>query len=518
MSRPAHSIVLRELSFTWPDGSPALDRVSGAFGRGRSGLIGANGAGKSTLLRLIVGELAPTSGSITRPSLVAYLPQRITTLPGASVADLLGVSGIRSAIRAIEQGSVSSSHFDTIGDDWDVETRAIADLSSLGLPHDLDRSVSTLSGGEVMLTAITGVRLRNADAVLLDEPTNNLDGKARRQLYELIEQWRGPLIVASHDLALLERMDETVELRSAAMRSFSGPYSAFRAHVDAEQEAARQALAAVEQRLKQERRERIKAEERIAHSERQSRKDRANRKYVPAAINDRRNSAEKSQGAKRQSAGAREEAARAAVDLAQRSLRDDDSVRVDLPDPMVPRSRRLAELPSADGRSVIIQGPERIALTGANGSGKTTLLHLVMPTLSVSFGYLPQRLALDDDATVLELVRSRAPGLSTGEVRNRLARLMIRGAMVDRTVGSLSGGERLRVALAQLVLADPPPDLLILDEPTNDLDIATVDQFVEALAAFRGGLLVVSHDGAFLDRLNLDATLHLDAGGRLSPC
>ena len=503
------SVVLDDLSFEWPDGTPVLSHVDGALGSRRTGLVGANGAGKSTLLRLVAGQLRPTSGRVVVTGLVDHLPQDVTR-GSRTTADLLGITEVRHALRAIEGGSVDPAWFDVVGDRWDVEERAVAGLASLGLPTDLDRPVPSLSGGEAVLVALAGVRLRGADVALLDEPTNNLDRAGREQVYDVVRGWRGTLVVVSHDVELLDLMDATVELRDSTLTSFGGGWSAFRAWTEAQQDNARQALRTAEEELRRQRRERAKAEERFAHSERKGRTDRANRTFVPAAIDARRNAAEKSQGSRRAAADGRVDRARAVVAEAGRAVRDDDLLRIDLPDPQVPSGRRVLELLD-EGGSVrdLLVGPERVALVGRNGVGKTRMLARSLPAAPVPVGHLPQRLDLDDDATVLDLVRSAVPDLPLPELRNRLARLLVRGAMVERSVRTLSGGERLRVALARVVLADPPPDLLVLDEPTNDLDLDGVDQLVAALRAWRGALLVVSHDERFLERLGLDRVVRL---------
>lgn len=531
MSHPAPlhaSVILDRLTFTWPDGTTAIDAVSGAFGSGRTGLVGRNGAGKSTLLRLMAGELAPTSGFVTASGEVAYLPQQLTLDVDRRVAELLGVSAALDAVRAITAGDVDPAHFDAVGDDWDIEARAEAALAEAGLaPEFLDRRVGELSGGEAVLVAIAGIRLRRAPITLLDEPTNNLDRDARAKLAAMVQAWKGTLIVVSHDLSLLELMDETAELYGRTLSVFGGPYSEWRAWLDAEQDAARQAEATAAQTLRKEKRQRIEAEVKLAHRARTAKKAEIEKRVPKIVAHGRKMAAEVSAGKLRIEVGAKEEAARSVLDEAGRRVRSDASMKIELPDPQVSRSRRIATI-AEEERAWVIQGPERVALIGRNGAGKTTLLERLVADArpfegglhaeahTDLIGYLPQRVdGLDEHRSVFENIAAAAPHVPEKELRNRLARFLIRGATAERPVAALSGGERFRVALAKLLLADPAPHLVMLDEPTNNLDLDTVDQLVEALRAYRGAVLVVSHDDAFLRRLDLDLTLEIDGDGRL---
>ncbi|MFF0488029.1 ABC-F family ATP-binding cassette domain-containing protein [Nocardia sp. NPDC004068] len=521
-------ITLRDLTFEWPDGTVALSGLNGVFTTGTTGLVGRNGAGKSTLLKLIAGLLTPTSGRVEVAGEVGYLPQTLTLGRDATLADLLGIAGTLSALRAIEAGDTDERHFETVGDDWDIEARADEALHEIGFAAtDLDRGVGEISGGQAVLAAIIGLRVRRTPITLLDEPTNNLDRATRAQLTAFVDDWPGTLIVVSHDLELLEHTDATAELHAAELEVFGGPYSAWKRHFDERQAAAVQAARTAEQTLRTEKRQRIEAETKLARRERTARATQQHGGIPRILAGNRASRAQNSAGALRTGLDAKVRSAQQILDDAESRVRREEHIHLDLPDPEVPRGRRIAEL--RDGDSVfVIQGPERVALAGPNGSGKSSLIETLLGTrtsvpgratgtlLTDRVGYLPQRLdGLDEHAGAVDNVRAVAPAIPPAAIRNQLARLLLRGDSVDRPVSTLSGGERFRVCLARLLLADPPAQVLILDEPTNNLDIASVDRLVEALADYRGAILVVSHDHPFLTRLGIDTVLELGGDGHL---
>ena len=529
------SITLSSLTLEWTDGTVALSDLSATFAPGRTGLVGDNGAGKSALLRVIAGLIPPTSGSVSVTGEVGYLPQSLTRSQDATLADLLGITAKLRALEAILAGETDPDLYDVLGDDWDIEARAAETLASLGLGgSSLDRRVGEVSGGEAMLVAIAGLRLRGFPITLLDEPTNNLDREARARVREMVRTWKGTLVVVSHDLDLLEEMDATAELRAGSLTVFGGPFSAWREYLDGQQAAAVQARRAADQAVRVEQRQRVEAESKLAQRARGAATKRANRAAAKIVMNGWADSAEKSAAKLRNGHEARLEAAREKAAAAADRVRSEEHVSLLLPDPDVPNSRRLAVLVGRDGREHVIQGPERVVIVGPNGVGKSTLLQRLVgqdvtdPAVDSDFsasgrletprfGYLPQRLdGLDEEASAVEAIYDAAPEMAQGMIRNQLGRLLLRGDSVFRPVSTLSGGERFRVSLARLLLATPPAQLLVLDEPTNNLDVATVTHLVEALATYRGGLLLVSHDDAFIRRLEPTRVLALDADGVLT--
>ncbi|WP_406254163.1 ABC-F family ATP-binding cassette domain-containing protein [Streptomyces chartreusis] len=524
------SISCTSLSFVWPDGTAVFEGLDVAFGPGRTGLVGVNGSGKSTLLKLVAGELTPVDGVVRVAGEVGYLPQNVTLDTALKVDEALGIADKRAALHAIEAGDVAEEHFETVGDDWDVEERALATLGELGLGHvELDRTIGEVSGGESVLLRLAALLLRRPDVLLLDEPTNNLDLYARRRLYAAVESWPGVMVVVSHDRELLDLVDQIADLRSGEIAWYGGNYSAYEEALATEQEAAERMVRVAEADLKKQKRELVDAQVKLARRKRYGQKMWDQKREPKIVMGARKRAAQESAGMHRIMHEEKLAEAKERLDDAVEAVRDDDEIRVDLPYTAVPPGRgvlTLRDLELVYGARVAggldLHGPERIALIGRNGSGKTTLLRTVAgelepvageATVHVPLRFLPQRLdVLDDELSVAENVARFAPGATNNRIRARLARFLFRGARADQLAATLSGGERFRAALAALMLAEPAPQLLMLDEPTNNLDMASVRQLTTALESYEGALIVASHDLPFLESIGITRWLMVEEG------
>ncbi|MEW1640455.1 ABC-F family ATP-binding cassette domain-containing protein [Streptomyces sp. NPDC091219] len=521
------SVTCTSLSFAWPDGTSVFEDLDVAFGPGRTGLVGVNGSGKSTLLKLIARQLVPADGTLRIAGEVGYLPQSVTLDTALRVDETLGIAARRAALHAIEAGDASEEHFETLGDDWDVEERALATLGELGLGHiDLDRTIGEVSGGESVLLRLAALLLDRPDVLLLDEPTNNLDLYARKRLYTAVASWPGVMIVVSHDRELLDLVDQIADLRAGEITWYGGNFSAYEEALSTEQDAAERMVRVAEADFRKQKRELSDAQVKLARRRKYGQKMFEQKREPKIVMGARRRAAQESAGKHRILHEERLADAKERLDEAVEAVRDDDEIRVDLPYTAVPPGRQvltLMDLELAHGAragGLDLRGPERIALIGRNGAGKTTLLRTIAGELEpvageavahVPLRFLPQRLdVLDDGLSVAENVARFAPGATNNRVRARLARFLFRGARADQQAATLSGGERFRAALAALMLAEPAPQLLMLDEPTNNLDMASVRQLTSALESYEGALVVASHDLPFLESIGITRWLLLD--------
>lgn len=527
MSTRSFPVAVSDLHFAWPDGTPVFAGLSFAVGMGKVGVVGRNGSGKSTLLRLLSGRLRPDRGSIRCAGSLGYLPQDLTLRVGARVDELLRIDGIRRALAAVEAGDVSESVLATIGDAWDIEERACALLERLGLEVGLDRRIGEISGGEAVLLGLAAELLQEPGVLLLDEPTNNLDRSGRSRLDEAVRSFRGTLIVVSHDERLLDQVDQIGELRDGEIAWYGGNLAAYQEALAVEQEAAERVVRVAEADVRRQRRELTAAHIKLDRRKRYGQKMWDTKREPKVVMGARKREAQVSAGKHRVMHEEHLASARERLAEAEGGVRDDAPIRIDLPGTELPEGRVVLRLEDVELRNgacgaLEVRGRERIALTGVNGSGKSTLLHTIagrvapiagMCDVRVPVRLLPQRIdILDDDLSVVENVARFAPASDENQRRARLARFHFRGRAAEQLVSTLSGGERFRAAMAALLLAEPAPQLLMLDEPTNNLDLASIDQLVSALAGFRGAMLVASHDEAFLRRLDITRRVAMAPG------
>lgn len=527
------SLTLQSVSYQLPDGSLLFDDLDAVFDAGPTGLVGRNGIGKSLLARILAGELAPSAGRCLRTGSVHYLAQRISPQPHESVADLLGVRAALDALQRIEAGSSRAEDFDALAERWDLRQRVAQELTGLGF-DDLrtDLPATRLSGGEAARVALAGAFLSGADFLILDEPSNHLDRHHRALLMQRLRSWSGGLIVVSHDRALLETMAVIVELSSLGLQRYGGGYGFYAQASARQREQAQQRL----DQLKAERRreERALAEQRERQQRRQARGQRqaAEANQAPILLGRQRERSEATGGRQQLRQQQAREALSQRVREASRQIDEQSSIVLMSPQRSSASPERIAllsaaQLPHLRGEITLsLRRGQRIGLVGANGSGKSTLLRLLAGDIGPDGGtrelfvrsaLLDQRLSLLDPQRSL-LQQMNVANADEGVLRSRLALLGLDAGRVSLPTRLLSGGERIKAALALALYTEEPAGLLLLDEPDNHLDLASLQALETMLCQYDGTLVVVSHDMIFLDNLRLTHRLQPDADGwSLSP-
>jgi len=522
-------VTLDRVAARTPDGHTLFSDLSLALGRERTGVVGRNGVGKTTLLRLIAGLTAPAEGAVLHGGRIGFLEQAVGPPEDTTVAEALGVAGGLAIVAGVLAGEGSAD--DLAEADWTLEDRIATALAEVGLSGlDTARLSGSLSGGEQTRLGLAALLLDQPDLLVLDEPTNHLDREGRAIVAGVLERWKGGAIVVSHDRGLLRRMDRIVELSSLGAATYGGGYDLYADRKAVERAAAGHRLEAAEREAGRVAREAQRAVEKKARRDKAGRAFAARKSEPKILLGAMAERAENSGARENRLAERRAAAAGAVLSEARERVEPVRTLAIPLPTTGLAAGRTVLALDAAtwdapDGRRIVgsvslkLTGPERVAVTGPNGAGKTTLLRLMAGDLEPTGGqierpasaaFLDQGTALlRPEETLIEAYRRLNPEGTSHQAQAALARFLFRNTAARRVVGTLSGGERLRAALACVMTGARPPQLLILDEPTNHLDLDSIAAVETALAAWDGALVVVSHDADFLAAVNVGRTLTL---------
>lgn len=532
-------ILIQGMSFNLSTGQALFTKLNLALTKHKIGIVGKNGVGKSTLLKLIAGELHSSAGSIQINGNLFYVQQNPIICAQTTVAKILGYETKLKALYSIEQGSTDPDDFAILNDDWLILDKLQKLLIPFGLAHlSPETTLQTLSGGELTRLFLVQAFSSNADFILLDEPTNHLDIQARTALYHAIQTSTSGIIVASHDRALLNLMDEIVEISSLGVSSFGGNYDTYKTQKDSLTEARQSQFLEAKQSLEKAKRSVQLTKEKHEQRQSQGKALRARGDQPKMLLDAMANRSTAMQGSLTIRHNKMLNNANQKLHLAKEQLEMIEEIYVALPNTHVPNGKVILTVENLyfayPGKNTLInnfnlylQGAKRFALTGNNGSGKTTLIKLILSQANLlqdrlypsdgkiylgteRVSYLDQHASqLHAELSILENFMRLNVNATENEAYQALASFLFKNTAALKLVKHLSGGEKLRALLACTLLSQQPPQLLILDEPTNHLDIHSLKSIESALKNYQGAMIVVSHDQVFLAAIGVEAIFEL---------
>lgn len=542
------SISIQQISYIHPDKEVLFSDLNFAISKGQKlGLVSNNGCGKSTLLQIIAGQLSPSSGVIVRLDDLYYIPQHFGQYDSLTIAQALQIERKQQALHAILSGDASNENFVILDDDWNIEERSIAALDLWGLGQfTLSYPMNLLSGGEKTRVFLAGMDIHHPSVVLMDEPTNHLDSSGRQRLYDWVEKYRSTLLVVSHDRTLLNLLPEICELEKHQINYYGGNYEFYKEQKTLMQEALQQRIEEKEKALRIARKVARETAER--RDKQNVRGEKSNiKKGVPRIVLNalqgksekstskltgvHQEKAEKLTNERNQLRGSLSPTAALKTDFNSSSLHTgkilvtakeinfsyhSNSVNNDIQENSISK-QQLWQAPV----SFQLKSGDRLRIEGANGSGKTTLLKLITGQLQpqegtltrtdFSYVYLNQEYSIIDDRnSILEQAYAfNSRNLPEHEIKIILNRYLFPASEWDKSCRKLSGGEKMRLAFCCLMISNNTPDMFILDEPTNNLDIQSIEIITATIKNYAGTVIAISHDNYFIQEIGVEQCILL---------
>lgn len=525
------SIIIKDLSYTHTDKEVLFSNLNLIINSGeKTALTGNNGCGKSTLMRILAGEASPGAGSVHCSGHLYYVPQHFGQYDGRTVAQVLGIDRKLTALHAILNGDAAEEHFARLDDDWNIEERTQAVLHAWHLNGiSLLRPLEGLSGGEKTRLFLAGMELKEPDTLLLDEPTNHLDTAGRKRLYDFVHRTSATVLVISHDRTLLNLLPAICELSRNGLACYGGNYDFYKEQKEVHRNALQQQLEEKEKALRLARKTAREMEERKARQNTRGEKASIKKGIPRILLGGLKNHAENSSSKLSNVHAEKTDKIQQEITNLKGSLPQTNKLKTDFNASALHTGKILVtaqninfHYPDSNTNlwtiplSFQLRSGNRFCIKGDNGSGKTTLLRLITGELTPTGGtieradftyvYLDQEYSLiQNEYTVSEQAEAfNLRHLPEHEIKTVLNRYLFPQDVWNKPYGKLSGGEKMRLAFCCLMIADNTPDLFILDEPTNNLDIESIEIITATIRNYQGTVLAVSHDRDFLKETGIE--------------
>jgi len=527
-------LILHNISYKHLNSDVLFDNISFTVNHHEKiALIGNNGVGKSTLLKIIAGELPPSGGELRVGSDPYYIPQIFGQYNHLTIAEALRINEKLTALKEILDGNVTEENLNTLNDDWTIEERCNNALQYWQLADlDLEQKIETLSGGQKTKVFLAGISIHEPELVLLDEPSNHLDKTARELLYNFITATSGSLIVVSHDRKLLNLLDTVFELSKSGITAYGGNYNFYTEQKQVENNALKQDLQSKEKALKKAKEKERETLERQQKLDARGKKKQEKSGVARIMMNTLRNNAENSSSKLKSVHVEKIDGISKELRDLRSALPDIDQMKFGFENSVLHKGKILFKANDINygykecllwekDLNIEITSGERIALKGSNGSGKTTLIKIILGEIKPKHGtiynsqnksvYIDQDYSLiNNELKVYEQAQHfNTSGLEEHEIKMRLNRFLFSNEYWDKLCKTLSGGEKMRLMLCCLTISNESPDIIILDEPTNNLDIQNIEILTAAINQYNGTLIVVSHDDLFLEQISIQKNISL---------
>ncbi|GET25525.1 ABC-F family ATP-binding cassette domain-containing protein [Prolixibacter sp. NT017] len=527
-------LYLQSISYIHPNKDLLFENISFSINSlEKIALIGNNGVGKSTLLKIIAGNLQASEGQFKVETEPYYIPQIFGQFNHLTIAQALGVEKKVTAFREILNGNVSEENYALLNDDWTVEDRCNQALEYWQLNNlDLDQKMESLSGGQKTKVFLAGISIHQPELVLMDEPSNHLDIIGRQLLYDFIQSSKCAMIIVSHDRKLLNLLGSIYELSKKGIVVYGGNYDFYVHQKQIENNALNQDIQSKEKALRK-----AKEKERDTIERQQKLDSRGKKKQTKAGMgksmmdkmkNDAENSSSRQKNVHAEKIGGISHE----LHELRSSVPEIDKMKFGFDNSNLHKGKILITATNinygygskflwAEDLNLQITSGERIVLHGLNGSGKTTLIKLILGGLEPQTGtiyradskavYIDQDYSLiNNSLNIYEQAQEfNTTALQEHEIKIRLNRFLFSAETWNKSCGALSGGERMRLMICCLTIANQSPDIIVLDEPTNNLDIQNIKILTAAINEYEGTLIVVSHDETFLEEANIQYTISL---------